>query len=275
MGCLTGGSAGGMSGIARAALEWGMARLHDGEWKRPAGGGETGVGKARSVVLGKDDGGDCPAGIAGAARDDVGDAVGDLEELLGREGLHGVVSRAVAGTTSAGERSAVIGKHDGDRGPALGDAETVVADADDGADLRGFGGDVEPGGAAPARVLDQLCQGVRDGGIEDSGDPVDGAVMDARPDGMQPIRHQAVETLGSFPETIAHARKRKMSTTEQSLKRCQSRLALEAFPEVWCQLPPFLSLPYLEQFRSPFFSHTNAQIALEYRALEIPSSNRC
>ena len=67
------------------------------------------MGKARSVVLGKDDGGDYPAGIAGAARDDVGDAVSDSEELLGREGLHGLVSRAVAGTTSAGERSVVLG----------------------------------------------------------------------------------------------------------------------------------------------------------------------
>ena len=40
-----GGGAGGMSGIARAALEWGMARLHDGEWKRPSGGGETAAGR--------------------------------------------------------------------------------------------------------------------------------------------------------------------------------------------------------------------------------------
>ena len=76
---------------------------------------------------------------------------------------------------------------EGEEDGRVGDAVAVVADGDaDGGGspvlLDGFGGDGDAGGAATPRVLDQLCERLGEPGIEEAGDAVDGAVVDAGPD---------------------------------------------------------------------------------------------
>ena len=76
---------------------------------------------------------------------------------------------------------------EGEQHGRVGDAVAVVADSDaDGGgslvlldDLRD---DCDAGGAAAARVLDQLGERLGEPGIEEAGDAVDGAVVDAGPD---------------------------------------------------------------------------------------------
>ena len=76
---------------------------------------------------------------------------------------------------------------EGEEDGGVGDAVAVVSDRGaDGGGSVGFGqglrDDGDAGGAAAPRVLDQLRERLGEPGIEEAGDPVDGAGVDAGPD---------------------------------------------------------------------------------------------